>query len=812
MQQDVIYALRGLRKSPGFTFAAIVTLALGIGANTAIFSVTKSALLRHLPYRSPERLVFVWSSSASLPRETLTPGRLLDFREQLTSMAAIAGISQIPLNLTGSGEPERLNASSVSSSFFDILGASPMLGDPFHTGTADDRAVVLSYGLWARRFGSDPAMVGRQITLNGTVRTVVAVMPADFDWPAVTATPSHVNGPQLWIPGSVRDLPRTPADRADQDLSANRTAGYIRAVARLKDGITIDQAQREADLVAARIGQLHPETDGVRGASVVPLRAQFFGQLQRTMLILVGAVILVLAIACANVAGLLLGRASARRKEMAIRRALGASGRRVVRQLVVESMMLALVGGVCGLLLAWWAQTAFLKLNPTDFLPLDHAQIDPAILAFTVTVSMVTGVLFGLVPALHAARDSMSGELSDGGGRSSAAPRSARSRELLVTLQLAIALILVVGGTLLVRSFSALQHVDTGIDTHDLLTFNVFLSGSHAQAQVAQAAFYEDVLARIRSLPDVSAAGAAVTLPIGGDDFSAAYTIDGHELARGLEPSAGYQVVTSGYFNAMRIPILAGRDFNSGDVRDGAPVVLVNETLAEREWPGADPVGRRMRTGPDDPWMTVIGVVGDVRHGGPAAPPRPEFYQPVSQRSFSFMAFVVRTHHDPARVVPFIRSAIAAADPLQPISDLVTMDAHLARALSRPRFMSTLIAAFGILALSLSVVGVYGVMAYAVTQRTREIAIRMALGAHSRTIVAMVLSRTMRLVAIGLVGGIAGAAVFARTLSGLLFGLEASDTTTFVASAVLLAGAALAAGAIPAYRATRIDAVDALKL
>ena len=812
MKQDVIYALRGLRKSPGFTVVAVATLALGIGANTAIFSVFKSALLRHLPYRSPERLVFVWSSSASLPRETLTPGRLLDFREQLTSLTAVAGISQIPLNLTGSGEPERLNASSVSSSFFDILGASPMLGDPFHTGTADDREVVLSYGLWARRFGSDPAMVGRQITLNGTVRTVVAVMPADFDWPAVTATPSHVNGPQLWIPGAVRDLPRTPADRADQDLSANRTAGYIRAVARLKDGITIDQAQREADLVAARIGQLHPETDGVRGASVVPLRAQFFGQLQRTMLVLVGAVILVLAIACANVAGLLLGRASARRKEMAIRRALGASGRRVVRQLVVESMMLALAGGVCGLLLARWAQTALLKLNPTDFLPLDHGQIDPAILAFTVTVSIVTGVLFGLAPALHAARDSMSAELSDGGGRSSAAPRSARSRELLVTLQLAIALILVVGGTLLVRSFSALQHVDTGIDTHNLLTFNVFLGGSHAQSQVTQAAFYEDVLARIRSLPDVSAAGAAVTLPIGGDDFSASYTIDGHEVARGLEPSAGYQVVTSGYFNAMRIPVLAGRDFNSGDVRDGAPVVLVNKTLAEREWPGADPVGRRMRMGPDDPWMTVIGVVGDVRQGGPAVSPRPALYQPVSQRSFSFMAFVVRTHHDPARVVPFIRSAIAAADPLQPISDLVSMDAHLARALSRPRFMSTLIAAFGMLALSLSVVGVYGVMAYAVTQRTREIAIRMALGAHPRTIVAMVLSRTMRLVAIGLVAGIAGAAVFVRMLSGLLFGLQASDTTTFVASGVLLAGAALAAGAIPAYRATRIDAVDALKL
>jgi len=812
VKQDFVYALRGLKKSPGFTLIAIVTLALGIGANTAIFSIINTVILRHLPYRSPEQIVFIWSASASSPRETLTPGRLLDFREQLTSMSEVAGISQIPLNLTGGGEPERLNASSVSSSFFDILGVPALLGDPFHTGTVDDRAVVLSYGLWATRFASDPAIVGRQITLNGSARTVVAVMPADFEWPAITATSTRLNAPQLWIPGATRDVPRTPADRADQDLSANRTSGYIRAVARVKDGITIEQAQREANIVAGRIGRLYPETDGTRGALLVPLRTQFYGAVRRTLLILIGAVVLVLAIACANVAGLLLGRAGARRKEMAVRRALGASGRQIVRQLVVESILLAAAGGSCGLLLAWLAQAALVALNPTDLPRIGQVRIDLVVLVFTAMLSILTGLIFGLVPSLHAADDSLTMDLSDGNARSSSAPKSTRSRELLVTLQLSVALVLVVGATLLLRSFAALERVDTGIKTHHLLTFSVFLTGDRVQSQTKQAAFYDEMLARIRALPDVVAAGAAVTLPIGGDDFSTSYIVDGREPLRGHEPSAGYQTVTPGYFEAMGIPLLSGRDFDSHDVRDGARVVLVNKTLAEREWPGVNPVGRRMSTGHDEPWMTVVGIVGDVRHGGPAVPPRPEFYQPVAQRSFPFMAFVVRTRHDPAGMVPFVRSEVAALDSSQPISDVAPMDEHLARALSRPRFMSSLIAMFGMLALALSVVGVYGVMAYAVTQRTREIAIRMALGARPRTIVTMVLSRTVRLVAIGLVAGIAAAAAFARALSSFLFGLQPSDTTTFVVSSLLLTAAAVAAGAIPAIRATRINAVDALKL
>ena len=812
LMQDVAYAVRGLRRSPGFSAVALVTLALGIGANAAIFHAVYGMLLRPLAYRDAERLVFVWSSRPTASREPLSPARLIDFRQQLTSLQGVAGISQIPLNLTGSGQAERLDASSVSSNFFDILGVAPLLGDTFHGGTADDRAVVLSYGLWLTRFGGDREIVGRQITLNGSTRSVVAVMPKDFDWPMITAAPNSLSGPQLWIPGARGDVPRTPSDRVDQDLSTNREAEYVRAVARLKDDTTIAQAQGEAEMIAARIAQSHPDTDGGRGAAIVPLRTQFYGHLRQPLLVLVGAVILVLAIACANVASLLLGRASARRKEIAVRLALGAGRGRIVRQFLIESVVLATGGGLCGLLVAWWAQAALIGSNPAGVVRMDSAPIDPVVLVFTAALTLLTGLLSGLMPALQSSRDGIIEGLNDGGARSSSGPQSNRNREALATIQLAVALTLVVGAILLLRSFSALRHVDTGINTQNLLTFNVFLGGSRAQSQEQQAVFYDEALAAIRRLPDVSEAGAAATLPIGGDDFSAGYVVEGRPIPPpGQRSSAGYQVVTPGYFGAMGIPVLAGRDFTPADRRTAMPLAIVNRTFASIEWPGLDPIGRRIRTSDDGPWLTIVGVVGDVRHRGPALAARPEFYQPHTQRSFSFMAFVVRTRHDPVQAVPLIRAEISRIDPLQPISKVATMDEHLARALSRPRFMFTLVSAFGVLALTLSVVGIYGVMAYFVTQRTREIAIRMALGASATTVVAMIVSRTALLAAMGVSAGLAGAALFVRALSGLLFGVGSLDATTFLVSAALLAGTCLAAGAIPAFRATRIDGVEALR-
>ncbi len=809
--QDVAYAIRGLRKTPGFSIVALLTLALGIGATTAIFSASYTTLIRPLSYHDAQRLVFLWSSRTAVPREPLSPARLLDFRQQLTSLDGIAGISQIPLNLTGSGEPERLDASSVSSNFFDVLGVPPLLGEVFHGGAADASAVVLSYGLWVRRFGSDRAIVGRHITLNGSTRVVVAVMPSAFDWPMITGTPSTVAGPQLWIPGTVDDLPRTPSDRFDQDLATNRGAEYVRAVARLKPDVTVEQAQREAEVVAARIGQLHPDTDGGRGAVMVPLRTQFYGHLRRPLLVLVGAVILVLAIACANVASLLLGRASIRRKEIAVRMALGAGRKQIVRQFLIESVVLAGAGGACGLLLAWWAQSVLVGFSAPGIVRFESARIDPIVLLFSAAVTVLTGLIAGLMPAMQASGSSITGDLRDASPRSSAGPRSIRSREALVTIQLTVALTLLVGAILLLRSFSALRHVDTGIATHNLLTFQIFLAGSHAESQPKQAAFYDEVLAGIRGLPDVRDAGAAVTLPIGGDDFSTSYVVDGRAMPPRDRPSAGFQVVTPGYFGAMRIPVLAGRDFGPTDTGAAMPVAIVNRTLASREWPGLDPIGRRIRTSDEGPWMTVVGMVADVRHLGPSSPPRPEFYQPHTQRSFSFMVFVVRTGHDPAASVPLIRDAILRLDPSQPISRVSTMDDHLARVLSRPRFIFTLVAAFGALALTLSVVGIYGVMAYFVTQRSREIAIRMALGARAGQVVTMIVRRTAYLAGLGVAAGLVGALLFTRTLSGLLFGVTASDPSTFAGAAVLLGAAALAAGAIPAFRASRIDGVDVLR-
>ena len=813
IRHDALYAMRSLAKTPGFTAVAVLTLALGIGANTAIFSVINSVLLRPLPYRDADRIVFVWTRTQNAARAPLSPARYLDFRDRMQSLTGLAGICQFSVRLTGGGDPEQIDASSVSSSFFDVLGARPLLGDPFHAATADARAVVLSYGLWVRRFGSDRGIVGREITINGTARRVAAVMAKDFSWPAVTALPNNGGGPELWIPGAGHDIPRTPTDSPTEDLSTNRGLGILRAVARLGDGVTVEQAQREADLISARLAAEYPRTDQGRGAAVVPLRSQFFGAVTRPLGVLLGAVAFVLAIAAANVASLLLGRGVSRRKEIAVRLALGASRARVVRQLLTESVVLALAGSVAGLLLAWWAERWLVALSPGGVLRLSETSIDPVVLGFSFLVAMVTGLVFGAVPAWQVSRTSPHEDLKNGGARGSEGSRGGRTRDALVAFEVGIALVLLVGAGLLLRSFSALSSVDTGIDTRNLLTFAISAPG-RGGPPAQQSAFYDAVLSRIASLPGVTHVGAAVTLPIGGDDFSTQYIVEGQPVpAPGEEPSAGWQIVSRGYFEAIGMRIKAGRDFRPGDTPDAPGVALVNETLARQAWPGVDPVGRRMRLGRDaaNPWLTVVGIVNDIRHRGPAVEPRPELYQPLTQQSFGGMAFVVRTTGNPMTVVPQVRAAVAGLSPGLPISAVATMDEHIERALSRPRFMSTLTAAFGALALALALVGIYGVMSYSVTQRAREIAIRMAVGARASDVVLMVVTKALALAGAGIVVGLAAAAWTTRVLSGLLFGVTATDAATYaIASAALLA-VALLAGAVPALRATRIDGVTVLR-
>jgi putative ABC transport system permease protein len=814
LRQDAAYAVRSLVRTPAFTALAAITLALGIGATTAIFSVIHAVLLQPLPYPDTSRLVFLWSSSSAFPREPLTPGRLVDFRKQFTSARMLAGISQISVNLTGTGEPERLRGSSVSSAFFDVLGVRPFVGETFHDGRADDRDVVLSYDLWMRRFAGDRSIVGSTITLNGTARRVVAVMPPSFAWPAVTATPGIGDGPELWIPGISRDIPRTPVDRPGVDLAANRRAGYIRAVARLNDGITLEQAQREAEMIAARLAQQYPDDDGGRGAVVVPLRVQFFGELRQPMVILFGAAGFVLAIACANVASLLLGRGSSRRAEIAVRLALGASRGRIVRQMLTESVILSLVGAALGTLVAWWAHALLVRLDPAGVPWFAAAGLNLPVLGFTLAVSTLAGVFFGSAPALQASRGTAAADMKEGGSRGTAGRRSGRIRDLLAASQIGIAVILLIGAALLLRSFAALSSVDVGLDTRNLLTFDLVLTGPRAEYQARQVSFYDDTLAAIAALPGIRAVGAAVTLPIGGDDFAAPVVVEGLPVPRpGEEARAGYQVVTRGYFAAMGIPLLDGRDFLASDTRASQPVIIVNETFARQHWAGDAAVGRRIRVaGPEESWLTVIGVVRDIRHLGPATPPRPEFYQPHTQRSFPFMAFVVRTDTDPVRSVASIRAAVARLDPAQPISGVAMMDEHISRALSRPRVISTLVAVFGALALVLALVGTYGVTSYSVAQRTREIAIRSALGADPLSIVRGVLGRVLGVAGGGAVAGVLLALPLVRVLSGLLYDVDPFDVPTFAAVLALLILTAVAAGALPARRAARIAPVDALRL
>jgi predicted permease len=809
LRQDIAYAFRGLRKAPAFTAVAVVTLALGIGANTAIFSVVNAALLRPLPLDEPDRLVFLWNRNVEGRPNPLGPGRMLDFRRQATSFESSAAISHISYTLTGMGDPESIEGSSVSSAFFDVLGAKPLVGDTFHAGQADPSAVVLGYGLWLRRFGADPSIVGRTITLNGRPRLVVAVMRRDFFWPLITSTPSAGAGPELWVPGGPRDVPRT-AINEDLDVTGNRNAGYLRFVARLRPGVTAQQADAEVRAIGERLSREHRE-DGGATAMIVPLRRQLFGALERPLFVLAGAVGFVLAIACANVASLLLGRGAARQRDIALRRALGATRLRIVRQLLTESAVLSLTGAAAGALAAWWGTAALLRLAPPE-LASAGARFDARVLVFALAVALLSGLVFGILPALQFSRGDLSGALAEGSTRTAGSRPGGRIRDLLVVAEIAVALVLLVGSTLLVRSFVALSRVDTGIDTHNLLTFDVRLSGPRAEYQARQVEFYAALQRRLETMPGIVSAGSAVTLPIGGDDFGTHYIVDGRPIpAAGYEPAAGYQIVMPGFFKAMGIPLKAGRDVRDSDTRTSQQVVLVNEALARQQWPGEDPIGRRVRFDDDDVWRTIVGVVGDIRHLGPGTPPRPELYQPSPQRSFSFMAFVVRTAGDPYAAVPAIRRAVAEIDPMLPLANVKTMDDHVARAIARPRFVSTLVTAFGALALTLAIVGIYGVMSWSVSERQREFAIRLALGVRGPALLRLVLRKAMLLAAAGIALGLLGARAATGILNGLLFGVQPTDAAAYAAAAAGVALIALAACYIPARRALGADPVTLLR-
>ncbi|HKW01258.1 MAG TPA: ABC transporter permease [Vicinamibacterales bacterium] len=793
---------------PAGTASALLTIALAVGVNTALVSVTHAVLFKPLPLKDPDHLVFVWTLRANHP-DPLTPGRALDVRARTRALEDAALLDHTSMTVTGLGPPERWSGSSVSSSFFDVLGTPPERGQLFHRADRGRDLVVLSHRLWMTRFGGDESVIGRSLMMSGRPRVVVGVMPAEFFWPAITGRPTSSDGPDFWTCAPGNDVPEGPIP-TDGDFSSNRTAGFIRMVARLAPGATRATAQAEMTAVAEALGREHPTTDGGIGFTTASVDEQFFGGVRTPMLFLMWASGLVVLLACVNVANLLIMRLPSRARELAIRVALGAGRGRLVRQLLAEGLLLAAGGGLAGVVIARLSLGALVSLAPSGIGRLDHVVINMPVLLVTGLAVLGCGLVMGTFPALIVWRMRPMAELRTSGVSLASRPGF---RHALVALEVALAVSLVVGAALFGESLMRLRRVDVGFDTSRLLTFNVALIGERAEYQSKQIAFFEQMFTAIRSIPDVAGAGGAVTLPIGGDDFGAPIFPEGQPLpAPGAERHVGFQIVGTGWFSTLGMRVVSGRDFTMQDGRRDAPVAVVNETMASTVWPGQDPIGRRLKLDPSDakPWITVIGVVSDIRHLGPGRPPRPEMYEPYYQGSLPFLAVAVRTAHDPLAVVPAIRAAVATLDPSQPISDVSTMDRHLTRAYGDGTFLSTLTLGFGALALGLAIVGVYGVVGWSSAQRTREFGLRSALGATPGSLSGLVLRQGMRPVVAGVVFGAGAALLAAQSIRGLLFDTAPAEPAVYGVAVTTVVLAAVVACWIPARRAAKIDPVRAL--
>ncbi|MFP2930263.1 ABC transporter permease [Pyxidicoccus sp. 3LG] len=813
--QELRQALRMLAKHPGFTAVALLTLALGIAANTAIFSVVNAVLFAPLPYREPDRLVLVWGLSPNQAQHTVAPANFLDWRAQSDAFEGLAAFMNVSFSLGGEGTPELVRGGSVSSNFFQVLGTPAALGTTFQPDGEGGswQRVVLSHGLWQRRFGGDPRILGRMVRLNDVSYEVIGVMPERFEWP--TIVPNHGSAsapPQFWVPAIHRDVPQLGPDTA-QDTSTWRDGNYLRVVGRLKPGVTREGAQQAMATIAERLEREYPETNAKSGIGLVPLREQLVGNVQAVLWLLLAAVGLVLVIACANVANLFLARASARRQELTVRLALGARRWQLVRQLLTESVVLALVAGALGLLLALWGMDALLALVPPELPRLGEVGLDGRVLAFTLLTSLGTGVLFGLVPALKASSPDLNGVLRQGGGGRFSGSGN-RSRGALVVGEVALAVVLLISAGLLLRSLWRMQAVDLGFRSGGVLTWSVSLPAAQYPDDARQSALFQQLVERVEALPGVKSAGAISDLPLGGADIWRVLTLEGQAAPEpGEVRSVGYQSITPGYFRTLGIPLLGGRDITSLDRAGAQRVVLVNEMLARDVWPGASPVGQRIRLGsePDSSWLTVIGVVGDVRQGGALKETRPEAYVPALQDTFHFIQFAAHTEGDPTRLVAGVRGAVAALDSQLPISQVRTMEEAVASAMARPRFLSTLVALFAALALLLAGVGLSGVIAYMARQRTQEIGIRMALGARPVDVLRLVLGSGMRLALAGVGLGLAGAWAATRGMASQLYGVSATDPLTFGSLSLAVVLLTLVATWLPARRATRVDPLIAMR-
>jgi len=806
--QDLRYALRLLRRSPGFTAIAVLALALGIGANTTIFSVVNAAILKPLPYLNSEQLVQIWMrfTGIGIPNDQnwVSAPEFTDLQKN-NSFTQVAAISNGSYNINTTGSPDRVNAAIVSVSFFPLLGVQAQVGRVFlpeEGRPGQEQVVLLSDGLWRQRFGADPSVPGRKLIMNGQSYRITGVMPAWFEFPLET---------DVW----------TPLVFSANDLSPNNRGSHnLLAIARVKPGLSIGQARTDMAAVSQRIIEENPQYH-YRNVNftvlLVPLLDQQIGDIKTALWILMGAVGLVLLIACGNVANLLLVRASARQKEIAVRQALGVSKWRLARQLLTESVILALAGGLAGLLLAWWSLRALVAMAAASFPRVAEAKMDFPVLAFTILVSLATGILFGLAPAFHAAGHATHETLKEGGRGGSAGGAAQRLRGGLVMTELALSLMLLTGSGLLIRSFLQLQDVDTGFRPEGVLTMRISLPEQKYPRPDQTRAFYRDLLDRLRLMPGVDAVGGATGLPLTGTGWSGTTTVDTQSVTdENTMPEADQRPVLPGYFEAMGIGLVRGRYFADRDNETAAPVAIIDETMANTYWPNQDPIGKRIKQGgrqSPTPWRTIVGVVRHVRYRTLETPSRVEFYWPYAQTGFPLtsMSLAIHTAGDPRSLANAVQKQVLSLDPDQPVYRIRTMRELMAESLARRTLSMWLLAIFAGIALLLAAVGIYGVMSYSVAQRAHEVGIRMALGASGMNVVRLVLGQSLWLTFGGVGIGLAGSVLLTNFLSSLLFGVKATDPLTFLLVALILTTVALVASLIPAYRAAKIDPVDALR-